>query len=224
MTSTRTGQQIRVVIADDDSRLRESLRLLVDDAADMRVVGVALDGVEALDAVTRHRPDVALLDVRMPRLTGLEAARSLADRGSATRVVVLTMFDLDEYAYEAIRIGASGFLLKNAPPAEILRAIRVAARGDALLAPEVTGRLIAQFTTADANATARLAPLTERERETLTLIGQGLANDEIAAELFVTSTTVRTYVSRILTKLGARDRAQLVVFAYETGLVGRTFR
>lgn len=224
MTSTRTGQQIRVVIADDDSRLRESLRLLVDDASDMRVVGVALDGVEALDAVTRHRPDVALLDVRMPRLTGLEAARSLADRGSATRVVVLTMFDLDEYAYEAIRIGASGFLLKNAPPAEILRAIRVAARGDALLAPEVTGRLIAQFTTADANATARLAPLTERERETLTLIGQGLANDEIAAELFVTSTTVRTYVSRILTKLGARDRAQLVVFAYETGLVGRTFR
>lgn len=224
MTSTRTGQQIRVVIADDDSRLRESLRLLVDDAADMRVVGVALDGVEALDAVTRHRPDVALLDVRMPRLTGLEAARSLADRGSATRVVVLTMFDLDEYAYEAIRIGASGFLLKNAPPAEILRAIRVAARGDALLAPEVTGRLIAQFTTADANATARLAPLTERERETLTLIGRGLANDEIAANLFVTSTTVRTYVSRILTKLGARDRAQLVVFAYETGLVGRTFR
>lgn len=211
---------IRVVIADDDPGLRDSLRLLVDDADDMRIVGLAADGIEALDLVTRHRPDVALLDVRMPQLTGLEAARSLAERGSATRVVVLTMFDLDEYAYEALRIGASGFLLKNAPPAELLRAIRVAARGDALLAPEVTRRLITRFAQADAAVTTQLGALTERERETLTLIGLGRSNSEIATELFVTPTTVRTYVSRILSKLGARDRAQLVVIAYQSGLVG----
>lgn len=215
---------IRVVIADDDPRLRESLRRLVDDADDMTVVGVAVDGVEAVEVVTGQRPDVALLDVRMPQQSGLEAARVLAAGGSQTRIVVLTMFDLDEYAFEALRVGASGFLLKNAPPAELLRAIRVSADGNALLAPEVTRRLIARYAETRPLEDHRVARLTDRERETLVLIGGGASNAEIARELFVTQTTVRTYVSRILTKLGARDRAQLVVIAYESGLVGNAFR
>lgn len=212
---------IRVLIADDDPRLRASLRMLVDSDPGMEVVAEAADGDEALAAARRTEPDVALLDVRMPQRDGLEAARGIVAAGDRPRIIMLTMFDLDEYVVEALRIGASGFLLKNAPPPELLRAICVVAEGNALLAPEVTRRLIGRFAATDAASDRRLRALTDRERETLALIGRGASNDEIAAELFLTSTTVRTYVSRILGKLGARDRAQLVVLAYESGLVAR---
>ena len=194
-----------------------ALRLLVDDAADLIVVGDAGDGMEALALAERTRPDVILMDVQMPRLDGLKATRTLAAHADGPRVIVLTTFDLDRYVYEALRAGASGFLLKNSPPADILRAIREAHEGNALLSPTVTKRLIARF--APPAADPRIAGLTERERETLVLIAQGLPNEEIASRLFVTRTTVRTYVSRILSKLGLRDRAGLVVIAYEAGLV-----
>nr|WP_245190088.1 response regulator transcription factor [Leucobacter exalbidus] len=206
------------MIADDDATIRASLNLLVDSEPGMSVVAEANDGHEALRMAELHRPDVVLLDVQMPRMTGLEATRVLAERPGGPHVIVLTMFDLDDYVYEALRAGASGFLLKNSPPPEVLRAIRIAAEGNALLAPEVTKRLISRF--APARRDKRVDLLTTREQETLVLIGRGLSNDEVSQALFVTPTTVRTYVSRILTKLGARDRAQLVVIAYENGLVG----
>lgn len=211
---------IRVLIADDDVSLRSSTRFLIENEPGMEVVAEVSDGAQAVEAAGRLQPDVALLDVRMPRMNGLHAARALSDAGSRTRVIVLTMFDLDEYVYEALRVGASGFLLKNAPPSELLRAIRVAAEGNALLAPEVTRRLISRFARVGVQNKTITGMLTERERETLSLIGRGASNDEIAQEMFVTSTTVRTYVNRVLTKLGARDRAQLVVIAYESGLAG----
>lgn len=213
--------EISVLIADDDAHIRTSLRLLIDDEPDMTVSAVAADGAEAVESILEHQPDVALMDVRMPRMTGLEAAGILASRESSTRLVMLTTFDLDDYVYQALRQGASGFLLKNAPLPDILKAIRTAHEGNALLAPEITRRLIDRFTLRPA-AHDRISELTVRERETLTLIGQGASNNEIAAALFLTRTTVRTYVSRILTKLDARDRAQLVVIAYEGGLVGPT--
>ena len=209
---------IRVLIADDESPLRDALRMLVESDPEMTVVAKAHNGAEALQLADRLKPDVVLMDVQMPLTTGLEATRKLCAEPDGPRVIVLTMFDLDEYVYEALRAGASGYLLKNSRPTEVLHAIRVAHEGNALLAPEVTKRLI-----------DRLAPpprrnlltdaLTVRERETLVLVGQGLSNTEIAAALIVTPTTVRTYVSRILSKLAARDRAQLVVIAYESGLV-----
>lgn len=208
---------IRVLIADDEPTIRSSLRMLVDSEADMTVIAEVGDGERAIRAAEELRPNVVLMDVQMPRMSGLEAARELGEQGSDARIIVLTMFDLDEYVYEALRAGASGFLLKNCPPSEILRAIRVAHEGNALLAPEVTRRLIERF--APARAESRLDQLTTRERETLALIAQGQSNAEIAAELFVTATTVRTYVSRILGKLQIRDRAGLVVVAYESGIV-----
>ncbi|WP_159500763.1 response regulator transcription factor [Microbacterium sp. 18062] len=211
---------IRVLIADDEPAIRSSLRLLVDSDVGMEVVGEAGDGEAAVESATRLCPDVVLMDVQMPRMTGLEATRALVAEPDGPRVIVLTMFDLDEYVYEALRVGASGFLLKNSPPSEVLHAIRVAHEGNALLAPEVTKRLIGRF--APPREDHRLDHLTERERETLALIGQGRSNAEIAAELFVTVTTVRTYVSRILTKLQTRDRAGLVVIAYESGIVTPT--
>lgn len=211
--------EIRVLIADDDAHIRTSLRLLVEDEPDMTVSAVAADGTEAVESILKHQPHVALMDVRMPRMTGLEAAGILAAQQSTTRLVMLTTFDMDDYVYQALRHGASGFLLKNAPLPDILKAIRTAHEGNALLAPEVTRRLIDRFTLRPA-AHHRISELTVRERETLVLIGQGASNNEIATALFLTRTTVRTYVSRILTKLGARDRAQLVVIAYEGGLVG----
>ena len=213
---------IRVLIADDDAVIRSSLRLLVEHEPGMSVSGEAPDGKQAIDLAREHRPDVVLMDVQMPRMNGLEATRALCSEVAGPRVIVLTMFDLDEYVFEALRAGASGFLLKNSPPSEVLRAIRVAYDGEALLAPEVTRRLIDRFAgpSRDHTEDSGVGRLTERERETLQLIGRGLSNAEIAAALFVTQTTVRTYVSRILSKLGARDRAQLVVVAYESGLVG----
>ncbi|MFC0673855.1 response regulator [Brachybacterium hainanense] len=211
---------IRVLVADDDPRLRASLTLLIDGEPDMAVAGAVPDGAAALAAVRDHEVDVVLMDVRMPVMDGLDATRAILGAGGpGPRVIVLTMFDADQYVYEALRAGASGFLLKNAPPASLVQAVRAARAGDALLAPEVTRRLIGRFALSPRRDDPRIARLTSREREALCLIGRGMSNDEIARHLFVTPTTVRTYVSRILAKTGARDRAQLVVIAYECGLV-----
>jgi DNA-binding NarL/FixJ family response regulator len=215
---------IQVVVADDQTLVRAGFRLLVDSAADLQVVGEAVDGAEALELARRERPDVVLMDIRMPRMDGLEATRHItADETLAgVRVLVLTTFDLDEYVYQALRAGASGFLLKDTPPAELLAAIRVVAGGDALLAPGITRRLIAEFARRPDPtrvAPAALQALTGRERVVLGLVARGLSNAEIAEQLVVSPATSKTYVSRLLAKLGARDRAQLVTMAYETGLV-----
>jgi DNA-binding NarL/FixJ family response regulator len=213
----------RVVVADDQTLVRAGFRLLVDSAPDLEVVGEAADGAEAVDLVRRQHPDVVLMDIRMPVMDGLEATRRIGGLGeTGARILILTTFDLDEYVYQALRAGASGFVLKDIPPAELLAAIRIVAAGDALLAPSVTRRLIAEF--ARRPGPARVAPaaldvLTDREREVLALVAQGLSNGEIAAQLVVSPATSKTHVSRLLTKLGARDRAQLVAVAYESGLV-----
>ena len=215
---------IRVVVADDQVLVRAGFRLLVDSAADLEVVGEAADGGEALELARSERPDVVLMDIRMPRMDGLEATRCIAadEVLAGVRVLMLTTFDLDEYVYQALRAGASGFLLKDTPPADLLAAIRVVAAGDALLAPGITRRLIAEF--ARRPDPARVAPaalraLTDREREVLALVARGLSNNEIAERLVVSPATSKTYVSRMLAKLDARDRAQLVAIAYESGLV-----
>jgi DNA-binding NarL/FixJ family response regulator len=215
---------IRVVIADDQVLLRAGLRMLLDAEDDIDVVGEADDGTGAIERARELLPDVILMDIRMPNVDGLAATRTIvADPSlSAVRVVVLTTFDLDEYVFEAIRAGATGFLLKDAEPTELLRAIRYAAVGDSLMAPSVTRRLIAQFAAAPEHRTVdhtALGELTEREREIVALVAGGLNNDEIAASLFISPATARTHVSRAMIKLGARDRAQLVVFAFESGLV-----
>jgi DNA-binding NarL/FixJ family response regulator len=210
---------IRVVVADDQALLRSGVRMVLDPEPDVEVVGEAADGRAAIQVVRIARPDVLLLDVRMPVLDGLEVLREVAEE--PVRVVVLTTFDLDEYIYEALRLGAAGFLLKDAEPAELLHAVRVAARGDSLLAPAVTRRVIDEFVHRRpvAPAPARLSVLTEREREVVALVALGLSNDEIAGRLVVSPATARTHVSRAMVKLSARDRAQLVVFAYQSGLV-----
>jgi DNA-binding NarL/FixJ family response regulator len=215
---------IRVVVADDQVLVRAGFRLLVDTAADLEVVGEAADGTQAVELASRERPDVVLMDIRMPRMDGLEATRQISadERLASVRVLMLTTFDLDEYVYQALRAGASGFLLKDTPPADLLAAIRVVAAGDALLAPGITRRLIAEFARRPGPtrvAPAALAALTDREREVLALVAHGLSNAEIAERLVVSPATSKTYVSRLLAKLGARDRAQLVAIAYETGLV-----
>ena len=215
---------IRVLVVDDQALLRGSFRLLVDTTPDMTVVGEASNGDEAVESARREQPDVVLMDVRMPQTDGIEATRRICGSPdtAGVRVLILTTFDLDSYVYSALRAGASGFLLKDAPPADLLAAIRVVAAGEALLAPTVTRRLITEF--------ARLAepgqPLgrtldavTEREREVLRLIARGLSNAEIAEHLHLTVATVKTHVGHLLTKTGGRDRAQLVIVAYETGLV-----
>ncbi|UBU15604.1 response regulator [Nonomuraea gerenzanensis] len=208
---------IRVVIADDQALLRGSFKVLVDSEPDLEVVGEAATGAEAVDVVLERRPDVVLMDVRMPDMDGIEATRRIRD---VARVLVVTMFDLDAYVYDALRAGASGFLLKDTPPADLLAAVRVVAAGEALLAPTVTRRLIEEFTRTPVLPQVKgLEGVTEREREVLLLIARGMSNREIAAHLQVSLATVKTHITRLLSKLEARDRAQLVIAAYESGLV-----
>ncbi|GLY81113.1 response regulator [Actinoallomurus iriomotensis] len=220
---TDVGPPIRVMLADDQKLVRAGFRSILDGEDDITVVAEAGDGAEAVRIAAQTRPDVVLMDVRMPVLDGLEATRRIvADpRLSDVRVVILTTFDLDDYVYTALKVGASGFLVKDTDPIELIHGVRVTARGDALLAPSVTRRLIAEFATRiKLPPPARdLEQLTEREREVMTLVAGGLSNDEIAARLVVSPATAKTHVSRVLTKLGARDRAQLVVLAYESGMV-----
>jgi DNA-binding NarL/FixJ family response regulator len=215
---------IRVLLADDQALIRAGFRILLETADDIEVVGEATDGAQAVKAAREHRADVVLMDIRMPNVDGLEATRRIAadEDLAGVKVIILTTFESDEYVYQAIRAGASGFLVKDAEPAELVQAIRVVARGEALLSPSITRRLITDLASRPERpaATGReLDSLTEREREVLTLVAAGLSNDEIASRLFVSPLTAKTHVSRIMTKLSARDRAQLVVLAYECGLV-----
>jgi DNA-binding NarL/FixJ family response regulator len=211
---------IRVLVADDQAMVRAGFAMILEAEPDLELVGEAADGREAVAAALKTRPDVVLMDVRMPELDGVQATRRVVAETDA-RVLVLTTFDLDEYVYGALRAGASGFLLKDAPPEELVRATRVVAAGEALLSPSVTQRLIDEFAQRPdpASAPAALDELTEREREVLLLLARGLSNAEIATSLFVSETTVKTHVARILMKLGLRDRVQAVVCAYESGLV-----
>ena len=216
---------IRVGVVDDQALVRSGFAVLLRSADGIDVVGEGCDGRQAVELARRARPDVMLMDIRMPEMDGLEATRRITsdDATASTRVLILTTFDLDEYVFEALRAGASGFLLKDTLPEELLTAVRVIAGGEALLAPKVTRRLIEEFVQHRPAATGAphpgLASLTEREREVLAAVARGLSNAEIAAELFMSHATAKTHVSRLLTKLDARDRAQLVVLAYEAGLV-----
>jgi DNA-binding NarL/FixJ family response regulator len=215
---------IRVLLADDQALIRAGFRVLVDAVEDLQVVGEATDGRQAVDLARRARADVVLMDIRMPEVDGLEATRRIsADEDLAgVKVIILTTFESDEYVYQALRAGASGFLVKDTEPAELIQAVRVVARGDALLSPSVTRRLITDIASRPERpltSNEALECLTEREREVMTLVAEGLSNDEIAARLFLSPLTAKTHVSRIMTKLNARDRAQLVVMAYECGLV-----
>ena len=214
----------KVLVVDDEALLRTAFTSLIEAEEDLRVVGEAADGRQAVDLAARLSPDVVVMDVRMPGMDGIEATRRITAAGTAgaPRVLILTTFDLDEYVFDALRAGASGFALKSRPLDELLGAIRVVAAGEALLAPSVTRRLIAHFSHRDRRPAAGRADidlLTEREREVLALVAQGLSNTEITDQLHVSLPTVKTHVSRILSKLGARDRTQLVVIAYESGLV-----
>jgi DNA-binding NarL/FixJ family response regulator len=211
---------IRVVVADDQELVRSGFALILDVQPDIEVVAEVGDGAEAVEAVRRHAPDVALLDVRMPRMDGIEACRAIS-AASDCRTVMLTTFDSDEYVYDALHAGASGFLLKDVRRDDLVHAVRVVARGDALLAPTVARRLVEEYTrsTRHPRPAARLNVLTGRERETLLLLARGLSNAEIAAELVVSDHTVKTHVGNVLAKLGLRDRIQAVICAYETGLV-----
>jgi DNA-binding NarL/FixJ family response regulator len=218
----RTSRPITVVVADDQRMVRSGLRVILDTEPGIRVVAEAGDGAEAVDLVRRHQPDVALLDIRMPVLDGLQAARKVPAVSPPTRVLILTTFDADEYVYEALRAGASGFLLKDAPADQLITAVRSLAAGDALIDPVITRRLISRFTLAARGPVElpdELRQLTAREREVLRLVARGLSNVEIARELVVEENTVKTHVSRILMKLGLRDRVQAVVLAYELGFV-----
>lgn len=214
---------IRVLLADDQALVRGGFAALLDASDDIEVVGEAADGEEAVRLATRLVPDVVLMDIRMPGLDGLAATRSIATDPAlaAVRIVVLTTFELDEYVFEALRSGASGFLVKDTEPVELLRGVRAVADGEALLSPSITRRLIAEFATRSKQPrpASDLAVLTDREREVMALVAEGLSNDEIAQRLYVSPATAKTHVSRTMVKLGARDRAALVVQAYESGLV-----
>jgi DNA-binding NarL/FixJ family response regulator len=215
---------IRVLIADDQGMVRTGFTVFLGAQPDIEVAGEAGDGAEAVEQAARLRPDVVLMDVRMPGMDGLQATRRIVETmgADAPRILILTTFDLDDYVYEALRAGASGFLLKDASAQQLAEAVRVVAAGDALLAPSVTRRLIAEFARLGAPRAPRrerLGDLTERETEVLTLIARGLSNQEIADRIVVSEQTVKTHVGRILAKLGLRDRAQAIVYAYETGLV-----
>jgi DNA-binding NarL/FixJ family response regulator len=211
---------IRVALADDQALVRTGFRMIVQSQPDMQVVGEAADGREAVDLVRKERPDVVLMDIRMPRLDGIGATRQVSDR---TKVVILTTFELDEYVFDALAAGASAFLLKAAPPEDLIRAIRVVAQGDALLAPSVTKKLIEEFAKRPertSNKSEELQTLTGRELEVMKEVARGLTNAEIAQELHVSETTVKTHVAHLLDKLELRDRVQAVILAYESGLVG----
>jgi DNA-binding NarL/FixJ family response regulator len=213
---------IRVLLVDDQALVRAGFRALLDAQEDIEVIGEAVDGEEAVRLSRDHVPDVVLMDIRMPGMDGLEATRIIvADPAlNAVRIVILTTFDLDEYVFEALRVGASGFLVKNTEPAELVHAVRAVAAGDALLSPGVTKRLVMEFAarSRQPRPTAELDALTEREREVMALVAEGLSNAEIAERLVVSPATAKTHVSRAMVKLGARDRAQMVVLAYESGL------
>jgi DNA-binding NarL/FixJ family response regulator len=215
-----------VLLADDQELMRMGFRMVIDSQPDLSVIGEVANGREAIAAAARLSPDVLLMDVRMPEMDGVEATRRIVDSGSEARVIILTTFDLDEYVYAALRAGASGFLLKDAQPADLLSAIRAVAAGDAVVAPRVTRRLLSTYAhrlpagaSADSGDRARLEQLTAREDEVLRLIALGLSNGEIAERLVVSEATVKTHVGRVLAKLELRDRVQIVVFAYESGLV-----
>ncbi len=212
-----------VLIADDQALVRGGMRMILEVHPDIEVIAEAADGREAVEATRLRRPDVVLMDIRMPNLDGIEATRQILSRGSAApRVLILTTFDLDEYVYDAMKAGASGFLLKNAPPEQLVESVRAVARGDVLLAPDITRRLIEHYVSAPRRADEpppRLEELTERELEILILVARGKSNAEIAAALFISEGTVKTHVSRVLAKLDLRDRVQAVVLAYETGVV-----
>ncbi|MFD0558603.1 LuxR family two component transcriptional regulator [Stackebrandtia endophytica] len=214
---------VKVILADDQALVRAGFRALLESCPDIEVVAEAASGTEAVSLVRQHRPDVVLMDIRMPDTDGLAATAAItADTAlSQVRIIILTTFDLDEYVFEALRAGASGFLVKDTEPVELLQAVRVVARGDALLSPGVTRRLVEEFAqrAKEPITDAKAALLTEREREVVTLAGTGLSNEEIAERLFLSPATAKTHVSRSMIKLGVRDRAQLVVFAYESGLV-----
>jgi DNA-binding NarL/FixJ family response regulator len=212
---------IRVLIADDQALMRGGFRMILDAQDDIEVVGEAIDGRDAVEQFGRLDPDVVVMDVRMPSMDGIEATRRLSAVDPSARILILTTFDLDEYVFDALRAGASGFLLKDRPPEELVAAVRVVASGEALLAPSITRRLIEEFASRPESPAPppELDHLTDREREVLGLMGRGLSNTEIAGLLFVAETTVKTHVGRVLQKLDLRDRAQAVVLAYESGLV-----
>jgi DNA-binding NarL/FixJ family response regulator len=210
---------IRVLVADDQSMVRAGFRMLLGGEEDIEVVAEASNGLEAIEKAARFQPNVILMDIRMPELDGLEATRQILAADDAARILILTTFDLDEYVYEALRAGASGFVLKDEPPEQLLAAIRVVAAGDALLSPAVTRRVIARFTQLSRPAPPpKLDELTERELDVLRLIARGLSNAEIGQELYISETTVKTHVTHLLQKLDLRDRVQAVVLAYQTGL------
>jgi DNA-binding NarL/FixJ family response regulator len=214
---------VRVLLCDDQALVRSGFRMILEARPDLQVIGEAADGLQAVELSRRLAPDVVLMDVRMPNLDGVEATRQLVEGGSAARIVILTTYDLDEYVHAAIRAGASGFLLKDVQPAQLVEAIRVVAAGDALLAPSVTRRLLERFASAlpdrDRGPPPALQALTERELEVLQLLAGGCSNAELAERLFLSEATVKTHVSSILRKLGLRDRVQAVILAYDAGLV-----
>ena len=210
---------IRVAIADDQTLVRSGFRLILDGRPDIEVVGEAEDGAEAVELVGKLEPDVILLDIRMPNLDGIEATRRIVADGHSTRILILTTFDLDDYVHDAIRAGASGFLLKDVRPAQLVDAIRLVASGNALLAPTALQRLLERFRSPDPPGDDVLPNLTEREREILQLIAEGLSNSEIASRLVLSETTIKTHISNLLRKLGVRDRVQAVIAAYDSGLV-----